>query len=290
MLRLPTVVPPSTDAQTTPAGDFLTPRRGRVAVVTGASSGIGRRVALDLAQEGAVVCVTARREERLRSLVDELPGSGHSYVVADLGDPASAGMISRHVAEAHGACHLLVNNAGFSRPGRFDEPGALEALEAVVGTNFFGAARLTAALLELLAASAPSAIVNVASVAGRLALRGGAAYCASKFALVGWSESLHFDLAPRRIHVGLVEPGPVPTEGFPQRELLGHPVFRFAVSTPERVSLAVREVADRRKLRRTVPRTYALLVAARYFAPPLYAGAQRWFIKDRLRRNTSSSG
>ena len=99
--------------------------------------------------------------------------------------------------------------------------------------NFDAQVRLTEALLGLLRASAPSAIVNVASTAGRVARGGTGAYSASKFALVGWSDSLWAEERSHGVHVGLVLPGFIATEGFPQAELLARPLTRRIVSTPE---------------------------------------------------------
>lgn len=261
---------------------------GKVWVVTGSSSGIGRRTSLDLAARGALVCAVARRESLLSELVAEMGGeqAGHSYFVADVSRDEDVAGLGAHVRDRHGRCDVLVNNAGFSRPGKFVDDDALEKLHDVMATNFFGVVRVTKELLPLLIEAAPSSIVNVASVAGRLGLNGGGAYCASKFALVGWSESLHFELAGLGVHVGIVEPGPVPTEGFPQADLLSDRLLRRAVSSPAAVSKAIRTTAERRKLQRVVPRAFYLLEVARYLSPPLYKFAQRRVVGDRVRSNT----
>src|SRR5690349_18546274 len=160
-----------------------------VHLVTGASSGIGEATARRLAREpGAQLVLVARREERLRRLVDELPGS--TYVAVDLTDDDAPARVSDHVLEQHGgALHLLVNNAGTAWRGRFAEAG-WENVRRTMEVNFDAVVRLTEALLPLLRASAPSAIVNVSSTAGRVSRAGSAAYSASKFALAGWSDGL----------------------------------------------------------------------------------------------------
>lgn len=250
---------------------------GKVCVITGASSGIGRRTALDLAAAGALVCGVARREALLESLLEELAGEGHSYVVADVSQRSSALRVAEHVRARYGRLDVLVNNAGFSLPGPLEAEGALDDLEAVMATNFFGAAYLTHALLGLLVASAPSSVINVASVAGRLAVPGSPAYSASKFALVGWSEALQPELARRGVHVGLIEPGPVPTEGFPQSAVVARSGLRFAVADTADVSRAILAAIERRVPERSVPRWYHLLQLPRVVAPPLY----RW-ARDRI--------
>jgi short-subunit dehydrogenase len=100
--------------------------------------------------------------------------------------------------------------------------------------NFDAVLRLTEALLPLLRAAAPSAIVNVSSTAGRVARGGTGAYSASKFALAGWTDSLHLEEAPHGVHVGLVLPGFISTEGFPQAELRAKALTRIMVSTPDK--------------------------------------------------------
>lgn len=249
--------------------------RDKVCVVTGASSGIGHRVARDLARAGARVCAVARRVDRLEELVAELGPERHSFVAADVAVRDDVRSIGAHVEGTYGRCDVLVNNAGVGGEGPFAGVGSLEDLERVMGTNFFGAAYCTAELFDLLAASAPSHVVNVASMAGRLTWGGASAYCASKFALVGWSESLHFELARRGIHVGLVEPGPVPTEGFPQRALETDRLLKYAISSDEDVSDAIRQVVEKRKMERVVPRWYYLLQVPRLLTPPAYRFANR---------------
>jgi uncharacterized protein len=249
--------------------------RDRVCVVTGASSGIGHRVARDLASEGARVCAVARRKDRLEALIADLGPDRHSFVAADVAVRDSVRTVRDHVASTYGRCDVLVNNAGVGGEGSFRGPESLEDLERVMATNFFGAVYCTAELFDLLLDSAPSHVVNVASMAGRLTWGGASAYCASKFALVGWSESLYFELARKGIHVGIVEPGPVPTEGFPQRDLARDRFLRYVISSDEDVSAAVREVVEKRKMERVVPRWYYLLQVPRLLAPPAYRFANR---------------
>lgn len=165
--------------------------KGKLCVVTGASSGIGHRTALDLASAGATVCAVARREELLSALVEQMGGEGHghSYRVIDVSDAAQIDELADFVRERYGRCDVLINNAGFSKERPWHLPGALEDLEAVMATNFYGVVRCTSAFMPMLLESAPSHVVNVASVAGRLAVGGAPAYTASKFAVVGCPET-----------------------------------------------------------------------------------------------------
>jgi uncharacterized protein len=135
--------------------------------------------------------------------------------------------------------------------------------------NFDAVARLSEALLPALRASAPSAIVNVASTAGRVARARTGAYSASKFALIGWSDALHAEERPHGVHVGVVLPGFIATEGFPATELRERALTRWIVSKPERVAEAIVEAGPGGKAERYVPRPYALAAVARILMPGL---------------------
>ena len=244
---------------------------GKVCVVTGASSGIGRRTASDLAAKGARVCVVARREERLRELVAEMggEGAGHSLCPTDVADRDRVRRLVAHVRDTYGRIDVLVNNAGI--PGRETfGPEAIDAYQHVMQVNFFGALNCTAEFLELLEASAPSSVVNVASVAGRLATPGFSSYVASKFALVGWTESMTPELAQKQIYMSSVEPGFIPTEGFPQANLVNDPMMSKILGTDADVSEAIQDAIVHRKPQRVVPRWYYTLQLPKVLAPPAY--------------------
>jgi short-subunit dehydrogenase len=235
-----------------------------VAVVTGASSGIGAATARRLARErDARLVLVARREDRLRELAAEVRGD---VVACDLTDEGAPRQVLDAVEQGHGRLDLLVNNAGAAWRGRFAD-GGWSDVRRHMAINFDAVVRLTVALLPLLRRSAPSAIVNVGSVAGRVSRANSGAYSASKFAIVGWSDALHLEERPAGVHVGLVLPGFVVTEGFPQRELTRNPLTRRLVSKPERVAEAIVEAGLRRRPERYVPRPYWLAVAARILAP-----------------------
>jgi short-subunit dehydrogenase len=241
----------------------------RVMLITGASSGIGEAAARLLAREpGASLVLVARREQRLSQLTSELGEQRVSYVVADLTDDDAPQRILEHVLERHGSLHLLVNNAGAAWRARFAD-GGYENVRRTMTVNFDAQVRLTEALLPLLRASAPSAIVNVSSTAGRVARAGSGAYSASKFALAGWSDALWAEEQAHGVHVGLVLPGFISTEGFPQSELTEKPWTRWIVSTPEQGAQAIYDAGIGRRAERYVPRPYALAAALRVLAPAL---------------------
>ena len=239
-----------------------------IAVVTGASSGIGEATARRLAREPqAELVLVARREQRLRQLAGSL-GVPATYVATDLTDAEAPARVRAHLAEHHGGLTLLVNNAGASWRADFADGGHAN-VRRTMDVNFDAVVRLTEALLPLLRSSSPSAIVNVASTAARVARAGTGSYSASKFALAGWSDSLYAEERGHGVHVGLVLPGFIATEGFPATELRERALTRWVVSTPQKAAEAIVECGLEGKAERYVPRPYGLAAAARVLAPGL---------------------
>jgi short-subunit dehydrogenase len=241
---------------------------GITALITGASSGIGEAAARRLAREpGAKLILVARREQRLRALAESLPCEA-TYVAADLTDADAPERVLAHVTERGGRLALLVNNAGGAWRGGFAESGYAN-VHRHMELNFDAVVRLTEALLPTLRASAPSSIVNIASTAGRVARARTGSYSASKFALIGWTDALYAEEREHGVHVGMVLPGFIATEGFPATELRERALTRWIVSKPESVAEAIVETGLQGKAERYVPRPYALAAIARILAPRL---------------------
>ena len=235
-----------------------------IALITGASSGIGEATARRLAREpGTRLVLGPRREERRAALAAEL---GAATIIADLTESDAPARIARAVEDEHGRLDLLVNNAGAAWRGTFGDTG-WENVRRHMELNFDAQVRLTEALLPMLRRSAPSALVNVASTASRVSRASSGAYSASKFALAGWTDALHLEEQAHGVHVGLVLPGFVATEGFPQAELVGKRLTRWLVSTPEAVAEAIVDAGPGGRAERYVPRPYWLAATARVMLP-----------------------
>jgi uncharacterized protein len=243
------------------------------ALVTGASSGIGEATARRLAKEpNAHLILVARREDRLNDLARQLD-SPATVIAADLTDPDAPARIRETMTREHaGRLNLLVNNAGASWRGTFAE-GGWANVERHMKLNFEAPVRLTEALLPLLRSTAASgnqaAIVNVASTAGRVSRPKAGSYSASKFALIGWSDGLYAEELEHGVHVGLVLPGFVATEGFPAKELLAKSLTKRIVAKPDLIAEAIIETGLNHKAERYAPRFYWLAAAARILAPAL---------------------
>src|SRR3954452_2140866 len=174
----------------------------KTAVLTGTSSGIGEALARRLAGDGWRLLLVARREDRLQALCSEIAG-GAIYEPADLTKAEDVAKVAARAESEFDRLYLLVNNAGGNRKrGVFgDHEYCYDYVREIMDQNFDSAARVTDALLPCLRRSAPSAIVNVGSIAGRIARPRVSAYSAAKFAVNGWTEVLHHEERAHGVHV-----------------------------------------------------------------------------------------
>ena len=192
---------------------------GAVALVTGASSGIGEATALALAGSGAAVALIARRGDRLDELKDRIMASGGTAaaVVADVADREQAETAVQQVVTELGRLDIVVNNAGLMRIGAAAESDPAD-WDAMLSVNVQGLLYVTRAALPHLiraAADAPRGVadmVNISSTAGRVARPGNAVYALTKFGVGAFSEAVRQEVLGQRVRVGLVEPGTVQTE------------------------------------------------------------------------------
>jgi short-subunit dehydrogenase len=177
-------------------------------LITGASQGIGRALALEAARRGAKVLAAARSEELLAELAREAQDAGHPIqtVRADVTVAAGRQKMADEAVRLYGGLDVLINNAGIGATGHFAD-AAPERMRAIMEVNFFGLTETTRVCLPLLKKGKTPAILNISSIAGRRGIPARSDYSASKFAVQGFSEALRAELAKDGIDVLLVNPG-----------------------------------------------------------------------------------
>jgi len=262
---------------------------GAIVILTGVSSGIGRALCRLLVQRGALVVANARRQDRLNELRQSLareqadrPKSawGELHTVAgDISDPAvRAALVAEAEQLGQGRLDLLVNNAGIGALGPFQQASE-SRLRRVMEVNFFAPVELTRAALPLLQRGRRPVLCNIGSVLGHRAVPNKSEYCASKFALHGWSDALRAELHPSGIQVTLVSPSTTRSEFFdavidtPQ----GTTSRSLGSWPPERVARATLAAIAARRSEVILSLAGKALVYADRIAPPLvnFAVAER---------------
>lgn len=186
--------------------------KDQVVLITGASSGIGRRLAIDLAEKGAVVIGCGRSEERLAETLSAMrrfsPSS--SVLACDVGSLEEVKRMVQSTLSECGRVDILINNAGFGAHQPLAESSP-NLVEEMMRTNYLGTVYCTQQILPSMIQRGSGHIVNISSVSGMIGTPNMASYCATKFALMGLSESLYHELRPLGIHVSVICPGPVRT-------------------------------------------------------------------------------
>jgi short-subunit dehydrogenase len=254
-----------------------------IAVVTGASSGIGETLARSLSAHGWHCVLLARREDRLRALAAEL---GAEFELCDVGDRTAVEAAASRVLERHPAVQLLVNNAGMAERETFVEAD-LDLVERVLYVNYLGSVWCTRAFLPALRAAGrgrkPHAhVVNVVSIAGAIAFARSGPYVASKHAQLAFSRCLRPTLGRSGIAVHTILPGFVETEGFPQSALLSRRRSRWLVTSPARIADAILGAVEHGRGEVTVPWfPYRLAVLIHGAAPGLVRRVERLMPRKR---------
>jgi len=189
--------------------------RDSIAVITGASSGIGKQLALQMAEQGATVVLNARREDRLLELVEQIKrGGGKARSVAgDITNLSVQESIREKCESEFGKIDILINNAGVGAIGYFSQSDT-SRMRQIMEVNFFSVVELTHQVLPLLGKANNPIVVNVSSVLGHRAVPLKSEYCASKFAVHGFSDSLRAELSKDGIDVLLVSPSTTASEFF----------------------------------------------------------------------------
>ena len=252
------------------------------AVITGASSGIGRQIALDLARKGARTVLIARNRDRLdavRCEIEKETGREPEVFTLDVGDGKAYQGVARQILE-RGPVHLLINNAGWGFSGPF-LAYRTDEVESMMKTNYLGAVHGIAAFAPGMKEAGGGHIVNIASVAGLIATPYQAAYCATKHALVALGRALRLELAPHGVRVITICPGVVETPFFD-----AHPSFskmrkfrRGPILTPEEVSRAVLRALRRNRPLVMVPRLLWAAVLLSHLLPGPFSLFMAWYAR-----------
>jgi len=186
---------------------------GSRGIVTGASSGIGRSIATELSRRGAKLVLVARRESELQARAAELGAANTTYVAGDITDAAVRSAAVEKAKRTFGGLDFLVNNAGIGALGKFEQSSP-EQLRRIMEVNFFATAEMIREALPALKSGRQPIVVNVSSILGHRGIPYYTDYCASKFAVQGFSEALRAELRPAGIDLLVVSPGTVKTEFF----------------------------------------------------------------------------
>jgi uncharacterized protein len=245
---------------------------GRIAVVTGASSGIGEMTARELAKRGWSLVLLARREDRLAAVAEEL---GAEWEVCDVSDRAMVDEVAARILARHPAVSLLVNNAGIPARGSFLEIEP-ERIEQVLAVNYLGGVWCLRAFEPGLRTAASgdggAHVVNLVSVWGTVAAAPAGAYSAAKHAQLAFSRSTAALLRGSGIQVHAIMPGFVETEGFPQRTALRSPLLRRFIIDADRVARSIADAVEKGKGEVTVPWfPYRAISMAQALVPGIFA-------------------
>src|SRR3954453_15358761 len=247
-----------------------------VALVTGASSGIGAALAKALAARKVSVGLVARRKERLEEVVDECKVTSPKARIwaADLGDLELAERVALEAWDTFGHVDVLVNNAGIPKRRHVTEL-TYDEVEEVMRVNFLSPTKMSLALLPKMLERGRGSIVNVSSVAGRLGNPREAAYCASKFALCGWTEAMHVDLWDAPIEIRLINPGAIDTEIW---DTAGEdaPLYEGEKEPPEAIAEGIVAAIEGEKFEHYIPDMKPFVDAKQDDIDGFLGGAAAW--------------
>lgn len=252
--------------------------RGKVVVITGASSGIGRDAAVAFAKRGAIVVGVARRESLLQELAGECRrhAPDASYLAGDLGERGFAERVVHDTAARHGRLDVLINNAGLPMHKQIYDVTP-EDMDLQMRVNFMACVWTTLAAIPYMLRQGEGYVINVSSMAAKVAPPRETPYTAAKAAMDGFTAGLWSDLAGSNIHVSLVVPGPIDTEIWAKDD--SPSAYSGPKYPPKIVTDALFEVIEKKVHERVVPRFSAQLVSAhllRFFAPSLLLRGMAW--------------
>jgi len=263
----------------------------KTVIITGASAGIGKSTCIEFAKQGANLVLIARRNEKLNQLVQELSKFDVDTLacVCDVSDKAQVEKMGKTVLEKFNKIDVLVNNAGFAIYGKVSDL-SVEEIESQMNTNYFGMIYCTKFFLPILLKQRFGHIVNVASLAGSFGLPGIASYCATKFAMLGFSEGLKHELKGTGVDVTVVSPIMVRTDFFEHPSFTNIPKYSPTSLNPQTVAKAIIRASKSSRLEITVPSIARAAVWAKHNFPYVidYAIAKSFSKQLKNKSNYSS--
>ncbi|WP_442603381.1 SDR family NAD(P)-dependent oxidoreductase [Paenibacillus sp. KN14-4R] len=232
--------------------------RDRVIVITGASSGIGAEMAVQIAAKGGIPVLIGRSEQKLNEVIAGIKGE-HSTYVMDVSDGAAVEHTMNQIIERYGRVDILINNAGFGVFSSFLE-APVEEFEAMMDVNYMGIIRCTKAILPQMIERHSGHIVNIASIAGKIGTAKSTGYSASKHAVLGLTNALRQELAGTGIKVTAINPGPIATPFFEKADPTGNYVKGIAgfMLQPAQVAQVVIRSIEKEQDERNLPRLFAV--------------------------------
>lgn len=240
---------------------------GSVAVITGASRGIGAAVARAAAAKGARVALLARDESDLKEVLDSCGGNGVA-IGCDIADRAAVEETIARAARELGPADILVNNAGAGHFGKIVDAD-VEVFERLIRLNYLGTVYATKAVLPSMIARGSGHIVNIASIVARTSAPFEAAYSASKFAVAGFTDALWLEARPKGIGVSMIDPGPVATDFFRARGSEYARAFPKPVK-PDVVARAVIKAVERNRYEQFIPGWLRVAPTMQALLPPVF--------------------
>ena len=258
--------------------------KNKVVLITGASSGIGEASAIQFAKKRANVVLVARREEKLLAVQKKISKSNVNTLVCtcDVSEKTQVKQMANKVLDKFGRIDILVNNAGFAIYGTISDL-SIEEIESQMATNYFGMVYCIKNFLPIMLEQNSGHIVNVASVAASFGLPGIASYCASKFAMLGFSEGLQHELQNTGVRVTVVSPIMVRTNFFDHPSFETLPKYSPTSLSAEKVAKSIIKAANSSRLEIIVPSVVRGAVWAKhtfpFFINPIVGSAFRKQIK-----------
>ncbi len=258
--------------------------RGKVVVITGASSGIGRQLSTDLALHGAKLALIARRKEKLEETQRLLGNAESNIYICDVSDADKVQKTIVKILNDFKAVDILVNNAGFNVQGEFEKV-PIKEINDIMLVNYNGAVNLIKAILPSMLKNRHGRIINVSSVSGLEGVPNSAAYSASKFALIGLSESLYFELRNKGVHVSVFCPARTRTEFFtnnPSYQNTSYANGKMKMMDVKFVSRAILKSIGKKEFMTVVPLQAKYRIRLKNFLPGCYMWIKRKILEKRL--------